>query len=284
MPRATAARYGIRTMALGYLAAILVLPCSMIVYHTFREGWTPVWDALTDPAFVHALQLTLVAVAIAVPANTVFGVVCALALVRRKSSRGTWFFNSALGLPLALSPVVVGLALILVYGRDGWLGGWLTDNGIQVIFSTPGIVLATIFVTLPFVVREVVPVLREVGSEQEEASWTLGASRTQTFWRITLPAIRWGVAYGVVLTTARALGEYGAVAVVSGRLAGKTETMTIHVDEQYLRFNEVAAYTTSLVLALLAVLTLVAMNVFKPRTHREVENVDRGSPRDEALR
>jgi sulfate transport system permease protein len=256
----------------------------MIVYHTFEEGWAPVWDALTDPAFVHALQLTLVAVAIAVPANTVFGVVCALALVRRKSSRGTWFFNSAIGLPLALSPVVVGLALILVYGRDGWLGGWLTDNGIQVIFSTPGIVLATIFVTLPFVVREVVPVLREVGSEQEEASWTLGATRTQTFWRITLPAIRWGVAYGVVLTTARALGEYGAVAVVSGRLAGKTETMTIHVDEQYLRFNEVAAYTTSLVLALLAVLTLVAMNVFKPRTHREVGNVDRGSPGHEALR
>ena len=284
MPKAAAARYGIRTLALGYLAAILVLPCSMIVYHTFAEGWAPVWDALTDPAFVHALRLTLVAVAIAVPANTVFGVVCALALVRRKSSRGTWFFNSAIGLPLALSPVVVGLALILVYGRDGWLGGWLTDNGIQIIFSTPGIVLATIFVTLPFVVREVVPVLREIGSEQEEASWTLGATRTQTFWRITLPAIRWGVAYGVVLTTARALGEYGAVAVVSGRLAGKTETMTIHVDEQYLRFNEVAAYTTSLVLALLAVLTLVAMNVFKPRTHREVENVDRGSPGHEALR
>jgi sulfate transport system permease protein len=284
MPRTGVARYGIRTLALGYLAAILVLPCSMIVYHTFEEGWAPVWDALTDPAFVHALQLTLVAVAIAVPANTVFGVVCALALVRRKSSRGTWFFNSAIGLPLALSPVVVGLALILVYGRDGWLGGWLTDNGIQIIFSTPGIVLATIFVTLPFVVREVVPVLREVGSEQEEASWTLGATRTQTFWRITLPAIRWGVAYGVVLTTARALGEYGAVAVVSGRLAGKTETMTIHVDEQYLRFNEVAAYTTSLVLALLAVLTLVAMNVFKPRTHREVGNVDRGSPGHEALR
>jgi sulfate transport system permease protein len=278
------ARYGIRTLALGYLAAILVLPCSMIVYHTFAEGWAPVWDALTDPAFVHALQLTLLAVAIAVPANTVFGVVCALALVRRKSSRGTWFFNSAIGLPLALSPVVVGLALILVYGRNGWLGSWLVDHGIQVIFSTPGIVLATIFVTLPFVVREVVPVLREIGSEQEEASWTLGATRAQTFWRITLPAIRWGVAYGVVLTTARALGEYGAVAVVSGRLAGKTETMTIHVDEQYLRFNEVAAYTTSLVLALLAVLTLVAMNVFKPRTHREVGNVDRGSPGHEALR
>ena len=261
-----------------------MLPCSWIIFKTFQNGVGPVWDALADPAFVHAFQLTLTAVAIAVPANTVFGVLCAMALVRRRSSRGTWFFNSAIGLPLALSPVVVGLSLVLVYGGDGWLGQWLVENGVQVIFSTPGIVLATIFVTLPFVVREVVPVLREVGTDQEEAAWTLGASRIQTFWRITLPAIRWGVAYGVVLTTARALGEYGAVAVVSGRIAGKTETMTIHVDEQYLRFNEVAAYTTSLVLALLAVLTLVAMNVFKPRTHREVAHVDRGSPGHEAVR
>ena len=283
MREARGARYGLRAVALGYLAAILVLPCSWIFFKTFQNGVGPVWDALTDPAFVHAFQLTLTAVAIAVPANTVFGVLCAIALVRRKSSRGAWFFNSAIGLPLALSPVVVGLSLVLVYGGDGWLGQWLVENGIQVIFSTPGIVLATIFVTLPFVVREVVPVLREVGTDQEEASWTLGASRAQTFWRITLPAIRWGVAYGVVLTTARALGEYGAVAVVSGRLAGKTETLTIHVDEQYLRFNEVAAYTTSLVLAVLAVLTLVAMNLFKPRT-KEVSVVDSDSPGDEAVR
>jgi sulfate transport system permease protein len=284
MRSSAAARYGVRFAALGYLAAILVVPCSMIVYHTFADGFAPVWDALTDPAFVHALQLTLLAVAIAVPVNTVFGVLCALALARRRSTRGTWFFNSAIGLPLALSPVVVGLSLVLVYGQEGWLGAWLVDNGIQVIFSTPGIVLATMFVTLPFVVREVVPVLREVGTDQEEASWTLGATRAQTFWRITLPAIRWGVAYGVVLTTARALGEYGAVAVVSGRLAGKTETLTIHVDEQYLRLDEVAAYTTSLVLALLAVITLVAMNVFKPRAHKEVANVDRRPSGVETLR
>jgi len=277
-------RYGLRTAALGYLVAILVLPISVVVFNTFQDGVGPVWEALTDPAFLHALQLTLVAVAIAVPANTVFGVVCALALVRRSSDRGSWFFNAAIGLPLALSPVVVGLALILVYGQDGWFGGWLVENGIQVIFSTPGIVLATMFVTLPFVVREVVPVLREVGSDQEEVSWTLGASPAQTFLRITLPAIRWGVAYGVILTTARALGEYGAVAVVSGRLAGKTETLTIHVDEQYLRFNEVAAYTTSLVLALLAVLTLVAMNVLNPRSDKEASDVDRRPPGVEALR
>ena len=283
MRSSLAGRLSLRGIALAYLTGIIVLPCAMIVYHTFGEGLAPVWDALTDPAFVHALQLTLLACAIAVPANTIFGVLCALALVRRKSQRGTWFFNSVIGLPLALSPVVVGLSLILVYGNDGWFGEWLVENGVQIIFSTPGIVLATIFVTLPFVVREVIPVLREVGTDQEEAAWTLGASRAQTFWRITLPAIRWGVAYGVVLTTARALGEYGAVAVVSGRIAGKTETMTIHVDEQYLRFNEVAAYTTSLVLALLAVLTLVAMNIFKPQTHKEVADVDRRPPGHEAL-
>jgi sulfate/thiosulfate transport system permease protein len=280
MRRASISRYAIRFTALGYLALVLVLPLSMILFRTFQDGLAPVWDALTDPLFLSAFKLTLIAVLIAVPLNTVFGVLCAIALVRRESNRGEWFFNSAIGLPLALSPIVVGLSLILVYGNDGWIGSWLADFGIQVIFSTPGIVLATIFVTLPFVVREVIPVLREIGTDQEEAAWVLGASRWQTFRRITLPSIRWGVAYGVVLTTARALGEYGAVAVVSGRLAGKTETLTLHVDEQYLRFNEVAAYTTSLVLALLAVSTLIAMNVFKPSEHKEVARGDSGPAGD----
>jgi sulfate/thiosulfate transport system permease protein len=283
MRRVPGSRYALRSVALGYLALVLALPFSMIVYYTFRDGLGPVWEALTDPSFVSALKLTMIAVGIAVPVNTIFGVACAMALVRRPPKHVTWLINSLIGLPLALSPVVVGLALILVYGEDGWLGSWLVESGFEIIFSTPGIVLATIFVTLPFVVREVIPVLREVGTDQEEAAWTLGATRAQTFRRITLPAIRWGVAYGVVLTTARALGEYGAVAVVSGRLAGKTETLTLHVDEEYLRFNEVAAYTTSLVLALLAVLTLVAMNVFKPKTHKEVADVDRRPPGNEAV-
>ena len=283
MRSGAAARYGLRAAALGYLLLLLALPLSMIVYYTFRDGLEPVWDALTDPAFVSALKLTLLAVGIAVPVNTIFGVACAMALVRHPPKRGTWLLNSLIGLPLALSPIVVGLALILVYGKEGWLGGWLTENGIQIIFSTPGIVLATMFVTLPFVVREVIPVLREVGTDQDEAAWTLGASRFQTFRRITLPAIRWGVAYGVVLTTARGLGEYGAVAVVSGRIAGKTETLTLHVNEEYLRFNAVAAYTTSLVLAVLAVLTLIAMNLFKPKEHKEVANVDRRPPGHEAV-
>jgi sulfate/thiosulfate transport system permease protein len=283
MRSGSAPRYGLRAIALGYLLLLLALPFGAIVYYTFQDGVQPVLDALTDESFIAALKLTLIAVLIAVPANTIFGVACAMALVRRPPKRGTWLINSLIGLPLALSPVVVGLALILVYGQDGWFGTWLTDNGIEVIFSTPGIVLATIFVTLPFVVREVIPVLREVGTDQDEAAWTLGASRFQTFFRITLPAIRWGVAYGVVLTMARALGEYGAVAVVSGRLAGKTETLTLHVDEEYLRFNEVAAYTTSLVLAALAVLTLVLMNIFKPKEYKEVADVDRRPPGHQAV-
>jgi sulfate transport system permease protein len=276
-------RYGLRAAALGYLAFLLALPIGVVFYRTFEDGFGPVWEALTDEAFVHALWLTILIVLIAVPLNTVFGVICALAIVRRGSTRGNWLLNSAIGLPLALSPVVVGLSLILVYGNTGWFGEWLLDAGFRVIFAVPGMVLATIFVSLPFVVREVVPVLREVGTDQEEAAATLGASSWRTFWRITLPSIRWGVAYGVVLTTARSLGEYGAVAVVSGRLAGATETLTLHVDERFLAFDLVAAYTTSVVLAVLAVLTLIAMNLFKPQTHKEVADVDRRPPGHEAV-
>jgi sulfate transport system permease protein len=274
-------RYLLRFGALGYLLLLLAIPVGMVFYRMFEDGLAPVWDALTSPAFVHALQVTLIIVAIAVPANTIFGIVCALAIVRRGSGRGNWFLNSVIGLPLALSPVVVGLALILVYGQDGWLGGWFVDNGIRVIFALPGMVLATIFVSLPFVVREVVPVLREIGTDQEEAAWTLGASRSATFWRITLPAIRWGVAYGVVLTTARALGEYGAVAVVSGRLVGSTETLTLHIDERWLAFDQTAVYTTAVVLAILAVLTLITMNLLSRKERRRGDHRPAG---DEALR
>jgi sulfate/thiosulfate transport system permease protein len=273
-------RLALRTVALGYLGLLLALPVGFVFWRTFQNGLSPVWEALTAPSFLHALWLSVLIVLIVVPANTVFGVLCALALVRRKSTRGNAFLNVAIGLPLALSPVVVGLSLILVYGRDGWLGGWLLDNGVRVIFALPSMVLATIFVSLPFVVREVVPVLREIGEEQEEAAWTLGASPFATFWRITLPAIRWGIAYGVVLTTARALGEYGAVAVVSGRIAGRTETLTLHVDERFQAFDAVSAYTTSVVLAILAVLTLLAMNLFR----KEGPDGDRSARGDEAVR
>lgn len=273
-------RLALRTVALGYLALLLVLPVGMVFWRTFEDGLGPVSEALTRPSFLHALWLSILVVLIVVPVNTVFGVLCALALVRRPTTRGNAFLNAAVGLPLALSPVVVGLSLILVYGREGWLGGWLTEQGFRVIFALPSMVLATIFVSLPFVVREVVPVLREIGEEQEEAAWTLGASSFATFRRVTLPAIRWGIAYGVVLTTARALGEYGAVAVVSGKIAGRTETLTLHVDERFQAFDLVSAYASSVVLAILAVLTLLAMNLFR----KEEPDGDRGAPGHEAVR
>jgi sulfate/thiosulfate transport system permease protein len=261
------ARYTLRFAALGYLGALLVVPVGLIVYRAFSDGIGAFLDAITTPEALHALWLTILIALIAVPANTVFGVLCALAIVRRRF-RGHGLVNSIVDLPLALSPIVVGLALVLVYGRNGWWGGWLTGHGIDVIFALPGMVLATIFISLPFVVREVVPVLREIGDEQEEASATLGASSWQTFWRVTLPAIRWGVAYGVVLTTARALGEFGAVSVVSGRIAGRTETMTLHVEERFQSFDLTGAYASSVVLALLAVATLLAMTLLRKEESR----------------
>jgi len=207
---------------------------------------------------LHALKVTLILTAIAVPANTIFGVLCALAIVRHRYP-GAGIVNAVVDLPLALSPVVVGLALLLLYGRGGWLGG----HGI--VFALPGMVLATIFVSLPFVVREVVPVLREIGTEQEQAAATLGASALQTFLRVTWPAIRYATAYGVVLTTARALGEFGAVSVVSGRLAGETESLTLYVQDRYQSFDTTGAYAAAVVLALLAMATLLLMTRLKPK-------------------
>jgi sulfate/thiosulfate transport system permease protein len=259
-------RYLLRFAALGYLAALLVVPVGIVARRAFQDGLDAFWGAITTPEALHALWLTILIALIAVPANTVFGIFCALAIVRRRFP-GHGLVNSIVDLPLALSPVVVGLALVLVYGRNGWWGGWLNGQGIDVIYALPGMVLATIFVSLPFVVREVVPVLREIGDEQEEAASTLGAGPWHTFWRVTLPAIRWGVAYGVVLTTARALGEFGAVSVVSGRIAGRTETMTLHVEERFQSFDLTGAYASSVVLALLAVGTLLAMTLLRKEEH-----------------
>ena len=256
------ARLGLRTVALGYLALLLVAPVGLVFYRTFEKGIGAAWESVTTPEAQHAFWLTIQIVVIAVPLNTIFGIVAAHAIVRQRW-RGRGIFNALLDLPFAVSPVVVGLALLLLYGRQGWFGDWLTENGIRVVFSMPGMVLATIFVSLPFVVREVIPVMREVGTEQEQAAETLGAGPWQTFWRITLPAIRWGVAYGVVLTTARALGEFGAVAVVSGHVVGQTETMTLRVQERFESFDLAGAYAASVVLAILALLTLISMNLLK---------------------
>jgi sulfate transport system permease protein len=252
------ARLGLRFVALGYLAMVLVVPVGAVIWRAFGDGIAPVWQAVTTPDALHAFWLTVLIAAIAVPLNTVFGVACAVVLVRQRFW-GRRLLDAVIDLPFAISPVVIGLALILVYGQAGWLGSWLADRGIQVIFSLPGMVLATVFVSLPYVVREVAPVLREVGTDQEEAAWTLGASPLRAFLQVTLPAIRWGVAYGVVLTTARALGEFGAVSIVSGRLVGQTETLTLYVENRFQGFDLVGAYAAAMVLAALALLTLLVM-------------------------
>ena len=254
-------RWSLRTLGLGYLTLLLLIPLVMIFYKTFEDGIGPPVEAITSPEGIHAFELTLLMVAVAVPLNTVFGVGCALLLVRHKSKLNP-LIDAIINLPFAVSPVVIGLSLYLLYGTDGWFA-FLGEEGIKILFSVPGMVLASIFVSLPFVVRETVPVLQEIGTDQEQAGSTLGANGWQTFRKITLPSIRWGVAYGIVLTTARVLGEFGAVTIVSGAISGKTQTLPLFVEKQYNNFNSTGAYGASLVLALLALITLFAMNLLK---------------------
>jgi len=255
-------RWTLRYIALAYLFALLLLPLGVIFDEAFKEGIGEVFSAITAPDAVAALKLTLLTVIIAVPLNTVFGVLTALVMVR-SNLPGKRFLNALIDVPFAVSPIVVGLALVLVYGQNGWLGEAFMEAGIKIIFSTPGIVLAVIFVSMPFVAREVIPVLQEIGDDQEKAAETLGANGWTTFWRITLPAIRWGISYGIVLTTARALGEFGAVTVVSGRVSGETETLPLYVQKQFETFNSVGSYSASLLLAVIALVTLLALNLMR---------------------
>jgi len=252
----------LRGVALAYVLLLLALPVGLVAWRTFEHGAAPVWRALSSHAARHALAITAEVATAAVILNTVFGVGLALLLVRRRFP-GRGLLDAVTDLPLAVSPVVVGLALILVYGHNTGLGGWLAGRGISIIFALPGMVLATVFVSLPLVVREVTPVLEEIGIEQEQAAWTLGASPGQTFRRVTLPAIRWALAYGVVLTLARGLGEYGAVAVVSGRIVGKTQTATLFVEERYQNFDQPAAYAMAFALAATAVVILLCINLLR---------------------
>jgi sulfate/thiosulfate transport system permease protein len=251
-------RIALRTAALAYLGALVLVPLAMILFRTFEDGFVAFYESVTTPAAISAISLSLTIVAIVVPLNVVFGLVTALALARG-NFRGKGALEAVVDLPFAVSPVIVGVALVLFWGNDGWLGG-----AFPVIFSLPGMVLATVFVTLPFVVREVEPVLREIGTEQEEAATTLGASKLQTFGRITLPAIRVGVAYGVVLTVARALGEFGAVIVVAGGVAGESQTLTLLVHSRYIDDHNVfGAYAASTMLMGLALITLLLMTLLQ---------------------
>ena len=251
-------KLALRTTALAYLGALVLVPLGMILFRTFEDGFVAFLESVTTPASISAISMSLTIVAIVVPLNVVFGLVTALALERGRFP-GRGLLQAIVDLPFAVSPVIVGVALILFWGNNGWVGGAL-----PVIFSLPGMVLATVFVTLPFVVREVEPVLREIGTEQEEAAATLGASRWQAFWRVTLPAIKIGVAYGVVLTVARALGEFGALIVVAGGVPGESQTLTLLVHARYIDdHNAFGAYAASTVLMGLALLTLVLMTTLQ---------------------
>jgi sulfate transport system permease protein len=264
------ATLSLRTVALLYLTLLLLLPVAVVFWRTFEHGAGTAWSFMTTPAAISALWLTLLLAAIAVPLNTIFGVGAAMVLVRGRAPRaGKAILDALIDLPFVVSPVIVGLALILVYGEGGWFGHAFTSNGIQIIYAVPGMVIATVFVSLPFVVREVAPVLAEVGNEQEQAAATLGASSWQTFWRVTLPSIRWGVAYGVVLTTARALGEIGAVLVVSSNVAGSTLTLPLLIfqrDEQVGGQVTASVYAAATELAVLSIVVLLLMTMFGSRT------------------
>jgi sulfate/thiosulfate transport system permease protein len=261
----------LRAAALLYLTLLLLAPLAIVFGRTFEHGFATAWSFMTTPAAISAFWLSVLIAVIAVPLNTIFGVGCALVLVRGKT-RGRAVLDALIDLPFVVSPVIAGLALLLVYGQGGWFGSVFLNNGIRIIYAVPGMVIATVFVSLPFVVREVAPVLREVGDEQEQAAATLGASSWQTFWRVTLPTIRWGVAYGVVLTTARALGEIGAVLVVSSNVAGSTLTLPLLL---YQRDDQVGGQVTTSVyalateLAVLSVAVLLVMTLFGRRKDRE---------------
>lgn len=260
-------RYFTRYLALGYVVILVIVPVGLILWRTFTPGIGAFVASVTTPAAVSALQLSLLVVAIVVPLNVIFGVPTAL-LLARKRFRGKGVLQAVIDLPFAVSPVVVGVALIMLWGSAGVLGFVERDLGVKIIFALPGIVLASIFVTVPFVIREVEPVLHELGTEQEEAAATLGSTWWQTFWRITLPSIRWGLTYGIVLTVARTLGEYGAVLMVSSNMPGQSQTLTLLVSDRYNRGAEYGAYAISTLLMMVAVLVLVAQAVLEARRSR----------------
>ncbi|MGB3485698.1 MAG: sulfate ABC transporter permease subunit CysW [Mycobacterium sp.] len=263
----TPTRLILRIVASLYIFALLVVPLGSILWRSFGAGLGAFWDSITTPAAQSALSLSLLVVAIVVPLNVLFGVPTAIVLARRKF-RGKNALQAAIDLPFAVSPVVIGVALIVLWGTAGLFGFVENSWGLKIIFGFPGIVLASLFVTIPFVIREVEPVLHEIGTEQEEASATLGATWWQTFWRITLPSIRWGLTYGVVLTVARTLGEFGAVLMVASNLPGQSQTLTLLVHDRYTRGDDYGAYTISTVLMAVALIVLVAQILFDAQRSR----------------
>lgn len=259
-------------LALAFLGLVLYIPAINVFYQAFHKGFGPFVHNLSEPNFQHAVRMTVGLAAIAVPMNTIFGLCAAWALAHKRFP-GRTLLLSIIDLPFAISPVVAGLMIMLVYGRQGWFGEWLIANNIRIVFAFPGMVLATAFVSMPFVAREVIPVLEEEGVDQEEAAYTLGANPWQTFWRVTVPNIRWGLLYGVLLTNARAMGEFGAVSVVSGNIAGQTQSLPLFVEEAYKNYDTEAAYSAAVLLALLAVVTLVLKEILERRTSGHTRKV-----------
>ncbi|WP_088894318.1 sulfate ABC transporter permease subunit CysW [Leptolyngbya ohadii] len=248
-----------------YMSLIIFIPALNVFYQAFQGGIAGFLHTLTEREFLNAVRLTIVIAAIVVPVNTIFGL-CAAWVIARNQFPGRALLLSIIDLPFSISPVVAGLMIVLLYGRQGWFGPLLQSLDMKIIFALPGMVLATAFVSLPFVAREVIPVLEEVGPEQEEAAKTLGAKDWQVFWRVTLPNVRWGLVYGIILTNARAMGEFGAVAVVSGNIVGKTQTLPLFVEEAYKQYQTQAAYTAATLLACLAIVTLIVKEVVERRS------------------
>jgi sulfate transport system permease protein len=264
----TPVKWLLRLVAVGYVFFLVAWPVAMLARRTFEDGLSTLTDALSDDQVVGALQLTAKVAVVAVVINLLFGVTISLLLVRYEFP-GKRVLSALVDLPLSVSPVVVGLALLLVYnGRDGWLGPSLESGGLTVMFATPALVMATCFVALPLVIREVVPVLHEIGDDQEQAARSLGASGPQTFWRITLPSIKWAVVYGVVLSLARSVGEFGAVKVVSGNLTGKTQTATLAVEAKYQGFDQPSAYAIAFLLVLVSIACLVVVAFLRPSARK----------------
>jgi sulfate/thiosulfate transport system permease protein len=258
-------------IAIAYLALVQYIPAINVFVQAFSKGVGPFLSNLTLPAFLHAAWLTLLLAVISLPLNTVFGLCAAWAIARHKFP-GRAIVLSIIDLPFSISPVVAGLMIVLLYGRQGWFGSWLQALDIKIIFAFPGMLLATAFVSMPFVAREVIPVLEEFGKDQEEAARTLGAKDWQIFWRVTLPSIRWGLLYGLILTNARAMGEFGAVSVVSGNIASQTQSLPLFVEDAYKQYETEAAFSAAVLLALLAVVTLVLKEILERKTRiKDVE-------------
>ena len=258
-------RWGLRIVTLGYVFLLVAWPTALVFKNALANGFGAMFETFSDPEIAHAISLTLTITVWAVAINLVFGLTISILLVRYDFP-GKRALSAMLDVPLAVSPVVVGLALVLVYnGRDGWFGPSLEEAGFQIIFSTPGMIMATVFVALPLMIREVVPVLEEIGDDQEQAARSLGANAVQAFRRITLPGIKWAVVYGVVLSLARSLGEFGAVKIVSGNFTGETQTATLVVEQKYQNFEQEAAYATSFILAAASVLCIVVVSLLRPK-------------------